>query len=359
MATGPYPIGVPYLGANQAPAYSGIFIPTIWSGKFVEKFYDATVLGAIASTDYEGDIKNFGDTVNIRTHPTIQISPYAVNQALTVQRPSAPLVTLQINQGSFFNLVLDDVMEVQSDVDLLSNWADNASEQQKVYVDTAILAVTSIGQFVDPTNQGTTAGRLSQNINLGYSANTLTAAATPGIPLSVGSVSAGTGSGSTNANTRKIIDFIIDTGLALDENRVPETGRWIVLPPWAAAMIKRSNFQQAYLTGDAVSIARNGRIGMIDRYTVYVSNLLPIGNAGNVAATGTAYPVLAAGLAANEYGCYFGHSLGLTFASQLTRVETLRSEIAFGTLLRGLMVWGFQVINPVLVGFAVLKNSGL
>nr|MDP9112282.1 hypothetical protein [Acidobacteriota bacterium] len=120
-----------------------------------------------------------------------------------------------------------------------------------------------------------------------------------------------------------------------------------------------------YLTGDAVSIARNGRLGMIDRYTIYVSNLLPIGNAGNAQSTGTSYPVLAGsqgagyGLAAGEYACYFGHSMGLTFASQMTKVETLRSESTFGTLMRGLQVWGFQVVNPVLCGFAVLKNSGL
>lgn len=364
MAT--YPISAaPYLGANQNPAYSGVFIPTIWSGKFVEKFYDATVLGAIASTDYEGEIRNYGDTINIRTHATITVSAYQVNQALNVQRPSSALVTLQINTGAYFNTVLDDVMEIQSDVDLLSNWADNASEQMKVYVDSVILSITSIGNAVDPANFGTAAGRLTAAINLGYSANTLTAAATPGIPLSVGSVSAGTGSGSTNANARKIIDFVIDAGLVLDEQRIPESGRWIVLPAWAAAMIKRSAFQQAYLTGDAVSIARNGRLGMIDRFTVYVSNLLPIGNGTNTAVTGgSGFPILAGsqagtGLAAGEYASYFGHSLGLTFASQMTKMETLRSESTFGTLMRGLQVWGFQVVNPTLVGCAILKNSGL
>jgi len=366
MATFPVS-GAPYLGSNPSPAYSGVFIPTIWSGKFVEKFYDATVLGAIASTDYEGEIRNFGDTINIRTHPTITINAYAANQALTVQRPSSPLVQLQINQGAYFNTVLDDVMEIQADVDLLSNWADNASEQMKVYVDNAVLAIDSIGNLVDPKNMGTAAGRISGSINLGYSANTLTAAATAGVPVSLGSVAAGTGSGNTNTNARKIVDFIIDTGLVLDEQRVPETGRWIVLPPWAAAMIKRSAFQQAYLTGDAVSIARNGRLGMIDRYMIYVSNLLPIGNAGNAQATGTTYPELASalnpagtgGLAAGEYAIYFGHSLGLTFASQMTKVETLRSESTFGTLMRGLQVWGFQVVNPTLVGYAVVINSGL
>ena len=362
-----FPIsGSPYLGSNPSPAYSGVFIPTIWSGKFVEKFYDATVLGAIASTDYEGEIRNYGDTINIRTHPTITVSAYQANQALNVQRPSSALVTLQINTGAYFNTVLDDVMEIQSDVDLLSNWADNASEQMKVYVDTAVLAVTSVGNNVDSHNMGTAAGRLTAGINLGYSANTLTAASTPGVPLYLGSVSGASGNtGADASHARKIIDFIIDCGLVLDEQRVPETGRWIVLPAWAAAMIKRSAFQQAYLTGDAVSIARNGRLGMIDRFTVYVSNLLPIGSASNNAVTGSSgFPILAGsqagtGLAAGEYAIYFGHSLGLTFASQMTKVETLRSESTFGTLMRGLQVWGFQVINPTLVGYAVVVNSGL
>ena len=365
---GAYPLGTPYLGTAPNPAYSGVFIPVIWSGKFVEKFYDATVLGAIASTDYEGEIRNFGDTVNIRTHPTINIQAYAANQALVVQRPSSPLVTLSINQGAYFNTVLDDVMEIQSDVDLLSNWADNASEQMKVYVDTAVLTIDSIGNNVSANNMGTSAGRLSASVNLGYSYNTLTAATTQGVPLFLGSVAGASGdTGVSAAYARKIVDFIIDCGLVLDEQRVPETGRWIVLPAWAAAMIKRGVFQQAYLTGDAVSIARNGRLGMIDRFTVYVSNLLPMGSAGNTSATGTNYPELASasnggGLSTylgTEYAVYFGHSLGLTFASQMTKVETLRSESTFGTLMRGLQVWGFQVINPTLVGYAVVVNSGL
>ena len=135
-----YPVtGTPYLGSNPSPAYSGVFIPVIWSGKFVEKFYDATVLGAIASTDYEGEIRNYGDTINIRTHPTITINAYSANQALTVQRPSAPLVQLQINQGAYFNTVLDDVMEIQSDINLMGIWSDDAAQQMKITIDSNVL----------------------------------------------------------------------------------------------------------------------------------------------------------------------------------------------------------------------------
>jgi hypothetical protein len=41
-------------GTNPNPAYSGTFIPEIWSGKLIEKFYNSTVLAAISNTDYEG-----------------------------------------------------------------------------------------------------------------------------------------------------------------------------------------------------------------------------------------------------------------------------------------------------------------
>jgi hypothetical protein len=61
---------------------------------------------------------------------------------------------------------------------------------------------------------------------------------------------------------------------------------------------------------------RNGRIGMVDRFTLYTSNLLPSGVAG--------------GLAAGEFAIYAGHAHGLTFASQISKVETLRSEMTFG-----------------------------
>ena len=52
-------MGYPVAGGR--PDYSGNFIPEIWSGKLIENFYDATVLSAIANTDYEGEIKAHGD----------------------------------------------------------------------------------------------------------------------------------------------------------------------------------------------------------------------------------------------------------------------------------------------------------
>jgi len=296
------------------PAYTGVFIPELWSGKIIEKFYDATVLAAIANTDYEGEITSYGDKVTIRTKPTITINNYNAYDSLSTEAPSSTVVELLIDRGKYWSTVLDDVMEVQSDLDHLSMWADDASEQMKIDIDTDVLA--GISADVAATNQGATAGvQPGTSLNLGAA----------GAPFAV--------------STANVIDKIIECGQILDENNIPETGRWIVIPAWMAALIKRSDLKDASLTGDGVTMLRNGRLGMIDRFTLYASNLLPFGTT-DVA-----------------HSCFFGHSHGLTFASQLTKVETLRAESTFGTILRGLQVFGFKVVDGTALGILYASRA--
>lgn len=328
-----FPIGTPYSGAAASPAYSGVFIPTLWAAKFIEKFYDATVLAAISNTDYEGEIRNMGDQVKIRTRPTISVANYQATQALVVTRPSAPVVDLLIDKGKYFNTVLDDVMDIQSDVEHLSLWADDASEQMKIAVDTEGLAFSLINGGTVAANKGLTAGRISGDLRLGATTT----------PAFVAPASQGTGDGSSNVNDRSVIDHLVDLGQVLDEQNIPENGRFVIVPSWYGAMIKRSELRDASISGDGSSMLRNGRLGMVDRFTIYVSNLLPTGVAG--------------GLAAAEFAVYAGHKNGLTFASQMTKVETLRSESTFGTLLRGLQVFGLSVIDGTCLAVSVVKKG--
>src|SRR5215468_7122772 len=89
-----YPTGS---SGNQLQQTS--FIPEIWSGKLIEKFYASTVLAAISNTDYEGEIKSQGDKVKIRTKPTITIKDYRADGAIEVERPVGNVVELLIDQG--------------------------------------------------------------------------------------------------------------------------------------------------------------------------------------------------------------------------------------------------------------------
>jgi len=314
-----YPTGT----TTPSPAYSGTFIPEIWSGKLVEKFYASTVLSAISNTAYEGEVKNQGDKVIIRTKPTITINDYRADGLITPERPSSNVIELAIDKGKYFATILDDVMEIQSDLNQMSMWADDAGEQMKITVDTDVLA----GLLGTPasTNRGATAGAISGDVNLGVTT----------APLSIVARSPGAGE-------VEIIDAVLRLGQVLDEKNIPETGRWVVLPTWAATMIKMSELRQVYLSGDDTSILRNGRLGMIDRFTIYASNLLPNGVAG--------------GLAAGEFAMYAGHSHGLTFAAQVSKVETIRSESTFGTILRGLQVYGYKVVDNTALAQAIVAR---
>jgi hypothetical protein len=300
------------------PNYSGNFIPEIWSGKLIENFYDATVLAAISNTDYEGEIKQYGDTVNIRTIPEITIRDYVKGQTLTVENPDKPKIQLLIDKGEYFACVEDDVDKVQSDIVLMDMWSKDASERMKIKIDTRVL--TDILPGIDALNKGTNAGRISGAFDLG----------TDGSPLAVTKDGA-------NSSTA-VVDLLVDMGTVLDEANAPEQGRYVVIPAKMAGLIKKSELKDASLAGDSTSIVRNGRLGMIDRFTVYVSHNLARSGSGN----------------STKYNIIAGHKMGFTFASQMTNMETLRSEASFGNLIRGLQVYGYKVTKGEALSTAVV-----
>lgn len=302
------------IAAGQT-AYSGVFIPEIWSTKMIEKYYDSTVLSVISNTDYEGEIRNQGDKVIIRTHPTLEINDYTIGQTLINQRPIGGTIEMLIDKGFYWSAVLDDVVKKQQDIDQMNSWATDAAEQMKIKLDRRVLA--SIYPDIAANNKGATAGRISGTLDLG----------TTGAPLAV-----------TRTNVLEIILFL---GQALDEENAPESGRFLILPYWATTLLKLSDIKDASLSGDGTSPLRNGRVGMIDRFTVYNSNLLPTFVDGAFTTT----QFLA------------GTDDGMTFATQLTNTESLRPESTFGELMRGLMVYGHKVVKPEALAAAYVRQG--
>ena len=290
-----------YATSSGHPQYTGNFIPEIWSGKLIENFYDATVLSAISNTDYEGEIRNMGDTVNIRTTPEITIQTYVKGQTLSVENPDKAKLQLIIDKGEYFACVEDDVDQVQTDMNLMDMWSKDASERMKIKIDQRVL--TDLLPDVSSNNKGQTAGAISGNIDLGV---------------------AGTPEALTTSN---VIGKIVDMGTVLDEANCPEGDRFLVIPAKMAGLIKQSDLKDASITGDNQSPLRNGRLGMIDRFTVYVSHNLKKTSGG-------------------EFSVIGGHKMGFTFASQMTNMETIRSETTFGNIIRGLQVYGYKVVKP-------------
>jgi hypothetical protein len=296
------------------PNYSSIsgpgFIPSVWSGKLVEKLYQSTCFAEISNTDYEGEIKQKGDSVLIRTTPSIVIKDYEVGGGLTYEKPTSDKVELQIDQAKYFAFEVNDVDAYQSDLSLMDNWSDDGGQQMKIHIDEDINAYAYTEAAAE--NAGATAGAKSGALNLGVA----------GAPVAI-----------TKAN---IMDVLVDCGTAMDEQNVPDTGRYLLLPPWMNGMLKKSDLRDASIMGDATSVFRNGKVGMLDRFMVYINNGLSTVTDGTTNRQAT--------------NVIFGHKKALTFASQMTNMETLPNPSDFGKLIRGLNVYGRKVIDPNAIG---------
>ena len=279
----------------------------------------------IANTDWEGEIANQGDTITIRTAPSITINDYAgAGTTLADQVPVPSTVDMQINKGKYFSVQVNDVLAYQADMDLMNMFTEDAAKQLKIAIENEVFFQYFVTEGAAAANKGATAGAISGSYNLG----------TDAAPVD-------------QATPANVLKTILRMSAALDEQNVPEDGRWLIMTPHDRQLLMQTDIAQAYFTGDTASTIRTGKIGMLDRFTVYVSNLLPKGQAGKA---------LVAGLSATSSGASVsnakvrrmmvaGTQHACSFASQISKTEQLRNQTDFGDKVRGLAVYGRKVLK--------------
>ena len=318
------------------PSYSGAFIPTLWSGKLLAKFYQNTMLSEVTNTDYEGELKNQGDTVRIRLAPSISISDYTVGQTLSYEVPTPIFQDMQVTKGKYFGVQVNDVLAYQSDMNLMNMFTEDAAKQLKIAIENEVFFNSFVTEGPAAQNEGATAGKITAAYNLG----------TDTTPID-------------QATPENVLKAILRMSTVLDEQNVPEDGRFLVISPFDRHLLMQSNIAQAYFTGDQASTIRTGKIGMLDRFSVYVSNLLPRGEAGKA---------LVAGLSATSTGgavtnakarriMVAGTKAATSFAMTINKTEPLRNQTDFGDIVRGLAVYGRKVVKPEALVTAVVGSA--
>ena len=262
------------------------FVPEIFSKKLQAKFYASSVLPMVSNTDYEGEISGQGDKVIIRTVPNVTVADYT--GTISYQDVTTSNIELLIDKAKSYAFKVDDIQRAQSDIAYWTEASKDASESMRIAVETDFLAnvVTGATSTVDD--------------------------------------------GAVTAST--ILDAVLEAARRMDELNIPDSDRFILLPPWAIEMLKKSDLKLAYLTGDSASPIRNGVVGNIDRFKVMSSNLLSVDSSG--------------GADDGKTFCLAGHPKFATFASQFVKTETVRLETTFGDGVRGLKVYGYKVVTP-------------
>jgi hypothetical protein len=321
-----FPVTSAFAAGNLATtdSYSGKFIPAVWSAKLNAKFYKASIYGEIANTDWQGEVASMGDKVYINTAPTITVSAYSAGTSLSYQVPTPDMQELLIDKGFYFAFQINDVLEYQAKPNLMDMFAADAAEQMRTKIDSTVIYNTF--SLAAGANKGLTAGAQSASYNMGTDAAPITLAA------------------------NNVVQKVLEMASILDEQNVPETDRFLVIDPATRALLFQSELARAYSTGDDTSPVRNGKIGKIDRFDVYVSNNLPKGASGSstpwTSGDGTETSVTSTGTVAKRKAIIAGQKSALTFASQITKMETVRNPNDFGDFIRSLNVFGYKVVKP-------------
>jgi hypothetical protein len=263
------------------------FVPQIWEARLLEHLDKALVYGNLVNRDYEGDIRNQGDTVKINQIGDITVNNYTKGSNITYESVDGTPTTLVIDQAKYFAFKVEDIDQVQANVNLVDGAMARASYALRDVVDKHIAA-----HYTDVTN-------------------------TIGDDTTPESI--------TSAN--KAYEALVDLRTALDEKNVQSTGRFVVVPPaFYAYMLKDSRFVAAG-TSKTDSVLANGFIGQAAGFDIYQSNNVPN-------TEGTLYKVMA------------GTRQGISYAQQILSTEALRLEGTFSDAVRGQLVYGSVTVQP-------------
>lgn len=305
--------------ANFANSVSGqtnsFFLPAVYSKKVLNFFRKASVVEAITNTDYAGEISSYGDSVRIIKEPTISVYQYERGQDVTQTKLTDQEITLVVDTANAFKFIVDDIETSMSHVNFKEVASSSAAYALRDAFDAGVIAKMVAGLATSAPDHV-----------LGADSATKLAA---GVFDGAGSIDLGV-SGETDP-----LDLLARMARLLDEQNVPEEGRWVVAGPDFYEQLSQTNSKLLSVdyNGGQGSI-RNGLVssGKLRGFSMYKSNNMP-------AMTNATGIILA------------GHMSAVATAQTITSTEVIRDPSSFGDIVRGLHVYGAKVLRPeALVG---------
>ena len=271
---------------ETSTAHYSAFIPEIWSQKLNNMLAKNCVMLQCVNKNYEGEIKNQGDTVKIITPAAVSIST-VTDSAITYSELNPTETDLVINQKKFFAFKIGDIAQAQANQSIMEAHLQNAKKAIEEVQDSYLLAQHA---YVDANNivGGTTAIALDKT---------------------------------TIYSNFVALALKLKNSDAVSNNQKP----WVVINPTIESyLLQSTEFIGANNVADET--LREGAIGRIAGMDVLVST--------NLTAVDSKYYVLA------------GTNEAVTFASQLSKIESLRDKDSFSDLVRGLYLYGAKTVQP-------------
>lgn len=113
---------------NKSAGSHADFVPQIWSARVFKKMWEESPLLRAVSKDYSAEVAQKGDTININYISDLVTHPKAADTAVTKQTPAGSKVPLVLDYHEEVTILIEDILEAQSNVTLLDKYAGKAAE---------------------------------------------------------------------------------------------------------------------------------------------------------------------------------------------------------------------------------------
>jgi len=279
------------------------FIPTVWAARLLVALDKALIYGQtnVSNRDYEGEVKKAGNTVKIASIGDVSIGDYTKDTDIgDPESLSDEEQTLLIDNAKYFNFYVDSIDRAQQNVNVLDEAMRRSAWRLREASDT-FLAETMDAAVPAGNKIGTTGA--------------------PKVPTK-----------------DDAYEYLVDLGVLLDEQNVPTTGRFVIVPAWFhGLLLKDDRFVRSGTAAGDRKLA-NGEVGEAAGFTILKSNSVPN-------TTGTKYKIIA------------GHSIATAYVEQIVDVQTYKPEKRFGDAVKGLHVYGAKVVRPTALACLIANKA--
>ena len=266
---------------------NGLFKPELWSKELNRRLVDYGVMFDCVNRNYEGEIKNQGDTVHIQTPAAVTIGTYVEETGINYEELKGDTIPLVIDQAKYFGFKIPDIDKVQSNVNLMTNYT---GEAKKEVINTKDAYLHALG------------------------------------------IAAAQDHGAVAITPENIYGTLVDMYAKLaDANAIDADGKakdgtrpFVIVSPQVAAVIKKSP-EATHATKLGDDTVRKGAILDFAGFDVKQSTLIK-NNSG--------FDILA------------GTTEGITYAEQINKVRGLEDKDTFGTYVSGLYLFGGVAAQP-------------
>jgi hypothetical protein len=279
------------------------FIPTVWASRLLVALEKALVYGQtnVCSREYEGQIREAGNTVKIASIGDVAIGDYVKDT--DIADPAALTdteQTLLIDQAKYFNFYVDSVDRAQQNVNVLDEAMRRSAWALREKADSFV------------------AGVMETAVEAG---NKIGSVSTPKVPTK-----------------DDAYEYLVDLGVLLDESNVPIDGRFVIVPAWYhGLLLKDERFVKAGTARSDAALA-NGEVGEAAGFRILKSNNVP-------------------NLAAAKYKIIAGHAVATSYVDQIVDLHTYKPEKRFGDAVKGLHVYGAKVVRPEALAMLIANKA--